>query len=210
MSPRTSAKRGSNEQKIGYLETDKSKGNLTSLIRIKIQNSFTSVLLDSGSARSCVDLEYAQKLGLKIEPLESGEMHCLLAANQTKVIIQGKCKLELEVQSTKLNFDFLVLRDLSVKCLIGIDFLEFFGVNQNYRTGKVQIAGLEEISFIRKNDYLGLVRLAKPVRLMPNKLSVAVITISGGKEAKKGVIQQLSSPLPNVEIVGLVENEGKD
>ncbi len=93
--------------------SDENSGQLTSLIRIKIQNVFTSVLMDSGSSKSAIDFEYAQKIGVKIEPLEVGETKFLQTANQTRVNVQGKCTLELQIHAAKLNFEFFVIRDLT-------------------------------------------------------------------------------------------------
>ena len=124
-------------------------GEMTSLIRLKIQNVFTSILIDSGAAHCAIDLDYATKLGVKIKNLEIGDAKFLQAANQTRVDIMGKCVIEMQLNSNKINFEFLVLRDLSVKCLVGIDFLQHFKVKQDYEKGTVLISGLGEIDFIR-------------------------------------------------------------
>src|SRR6267154_102003 len=47
---------------------------MTSLIRIKIQGIFTSILIDSGAARSSVDLDFAKRLGVSIKDLEVGQI----------------------------------------------------------------------------------------------------------------------------------------
>src|SRR6267154_16371 len=150
---------------MGLITNKIQKREMTSLIRLKLQGVFVSLLIDSGAARSAIDLDFAKSLGIKIENLEKGELKFLQAANQTRVEIVGKCNLELQFNSNKLNYEFLVMQNLSVRCLVGIDFLESFKVKQDYSTGVVTILGLGDIDFIRRDDYLGLVRLSKPIRL---------------------------------------------
>jgi len=195
---------------MGLITNKIQKREMTSLIRLKLQGVFVSLLIDSGAARSAIDLDFAKSLGIKIENLEKGELKFLQAANQTRVEIVGKCNLELQFNSNKLNYEFLVMQNLSVRCLVGIDFLESFKVKQDYSTGVVTILGLGDIDFIRRDDYLGLVRLSKPIRLQPNKMTIVPVSISGGTNARLGNIRDLSSPIPNVKIMGFVQREGKE
>ena len=48
-------------------------GEMTSLIRAKVQNVFTSILMDSGAASSAIDANFAQQLGVNVEPLRVGD-----------------------------------------------------------------------------------------------------------------------------------------
>src|SRR6267154_1225435 len=177
--------------------------DLTSLIRVRLQGHYVNLLVDSGASRSVIDWEFAKSLGANIQCLQPGEVAPLQTASKNLFEIVGKCRLSIATDTNRIFNTFIVINNLSLSCLVGMEFLRVYKVQPNYETGKIKIDGLDQINFVRSSDFLGYIRLAQRVRLMPNRTFVAQVHISGGKAATTGILKPLSFPLPGVEILGL-------
>src|SRR6267154_5653034 len=177
--------------------------DLTSLIRVRLQGHYVNLLVDSGASRSVIDWEFAKSLGANIQCLQPGEVTPLQTASKNLLEMVGKCTLSIATDMNRIFHTFIVINNLSLSCLVGMEFLRTYKVQPNYDTGKIKIDGLGQINFVRRSDFLGYIRLAQRVRLMPTRTFVAQVHISGGKAATTGILKPLSFPLPGVEILGL-------
>src|SRR6267154_2616949 len=177
--------------------------DLTSLIRVRVQGHYVNLLIDSGASSSTIDWAFAKSLGADIQCLQPGEVSPLQTASKNLLEVVGKCTLSIATDTNRIFHTFIVINNLSLSCLVGMEFLRTYKVQPNYDTGKIKIDGLGQINFVRRSEFLGYVRLAQRVRLMPNRTSVAHVHISGGKAATNGILKPLSFPLPGVEILGL-------
>ena len=130
------------------------------MIRIKINDVYGNLLIDSGSTISGISEAKAQELGVQILPLDQNETKFLIAANRSRVEKIGRCSLNLKFNTRTVTFDFIVLRQLSTSVLVGLNFLEKFGVQQNFGNGTLEIMG-EEVPLIRSQNFLGLARMGE-------------------------------------------------
>ena len=161
--------------------------DLTSLIRVRLQGRYVNLLVDSGASTSVIDWEFAKSLGANIQRLLPGEVSSLQSASKTLLEVVGKCTLSIATDTNRIYNTFIVMNNLSISCLIGMKFLRAYKIQPNSDTGKIKIDGLGQINFVRRSKFLGYVRLAQRVRLMPNRIFVAHVHISGGEAAKNGI-----------------------
>src|SRR6188508_2178150 len=101
------------------------------MVRIKINGVFGNLLIDSGSSICGISEAKAKDLGVQILPLGQNQPKWLVAANKSRVEKIGCCNLNLQFNTMTLNFDFYVLKGLSCPYLVGVNFLEKFGVQQD-------------------------------------------------------------------------------
>src|SRR6266516_37175 len=176
--------------------------DLTSLVRLRIQGQHNNLLVDTGATRSVIDWGFAKTLGTPIIRLRPGEAPRMLSATKTPLQLMGKCLIDLETDRSKIQQDFLVVRNLSINCLVGLDFVKKFSVLPNYEKGRVFIRGLGDLNFVKKKDFLGVVRLAQGVQLPPREISSVHVILPGRTTSNSGDLMQLSLPLPGIEILG--------
>ncbi len=176
--------------------------DLTSLVRLRIQGQHNNLLVDTGATRSVIDWGFAKTLGTPIIRLRPGEAPRMLSATKTPLQLMGKCLIDLETDRNKIQQSFLVVRNLSINCLVGLDFVKNFSVLPNYEQGRVFIRGLGDLDFVKKKDFLGVVRLAQGVHLPPREISSVNVILPRRTTASSGDLRQLSLPLKGVEILG--------
>src|SRR6266516_6546122 len=126
----------------------------------------------------------------------------MLSATKQPLQLMGKCLIDLETDRDKIQQNFLVVKNLSINCLVGLDFVKKYSVLPNYEQGRVFIRGLGDLSFVKKKDFLGVVRLAQGVHLPPHEITSVNVILPGGSTPASGDLKQLSLPLPGIEILG--------
>ncbi|SRR6266516_3835522 len=124
-----------------------------SAVRLELQGIVSSVRLDTGSVRSVMGEDFVKTLGVTVAELQPEEIGLLQCVAKSPLKILGKCEISLKKDSKEISHVFLVVKDLTFTCALGIDFLSKFNVQINYSTGEVRIDGLEEVSLLPSSDF---------------------------------------------------------
>jgi len=168
------------------------------MIRVKIatgQNSgvFSNVLLDSGSGMSLINATYAQKLGLRQCPLQSGDSTHCIAANSEFVPIRSKVRLQMQIGGLTIHEWVYCVKSLSHNVILGLRFMRDNGVNLLNDTGMVKIHGVK-IPFVSGSDYLSLAVVKFDTVVPPRSIKILSFKANA---VKKGVpFKIVSLPVP--------------
>ena len=85
----------------------------SNLIKVDVQSVTIIALLDTGASRSAVSEKWLRQLGLRPRPLEMNEANIMYCADGREVKIVGKVSLDLKIKGLTIQYDFLVLCNLS-------------------------------------------------------------------------------------------------
>src|ERR1043165_7361055 len=170
-----------------YLAQDKSDlGEVTSVIRVKSNEHFLNLLLDTGSFRSVIGESTCKKLGVQIHPVSNGIAKCLLAADNGLITLVGEAYLTLEIQDAKIQHKFYVMPNLSAEILCGMEFILQNGVKMDHQIGEVEMMnGQIKLPFIRKESYLGLGFLCNGINIPAN--SEKVLSVQSRRKLCNGL-----------------------
>jgi len=80
-------------------------------------------MVDSVAFKSCISLDCAQRMRLKISPLHRNDPKRLSAADGHALVCVGTINLTLTIQGLTILQTFLVVKDLNFKMILGLDFL---------------------------------------------------------------------------------------
>ena len=78
-------------------------------------------MVDSGAFKSCISLDCAQRMRLRISPLRKNDPKRLSAADGHALVCVGTIDLTLAIQGLKIPQTFLVVKDLNFKMILGLD-----------------------------------------------------------------------------------------
>jgi len=92
-------------------------------IRLHVNSVKTLALVDSGACRSCVSLDFVNRLHAIINPISSGHPKRLSAAYGRPLKLLGTADLTLTIQGLKIPFKFNIVRNLSYQIILGLDFM---------------------------------------------------------------------------------------
>ena len=101
-------------------------------------------LVDSGATKTLMSQTIAEKLGLKIEPLTTGDLSMLFSADGNALAIIGKARVDFNIAGLKLVHDVNIVRQLSHHLILGCDVLR--------RTGAILDYGRRKIVFASDSD----------------------------------------------------------
>ena len=90
---------------------------------VKVGNTPTKALIDSGSAFSCCSLKFAETHNFTVFPLRIGDLKTLSTADGNKISIKGKVIVTMTLQGLRQDIECYVLDKLSQRFLLGNDFL---------------------------------------------------------------------------------------
>ena len=166
---------------------------MSSVIRVKIQNRFTDVLLDTGAAFSVVSERFAKQRNFRIDPIGPNDVSCLMAANNQKIFTIGKTALNLIIGTECVKHVFLVVGKLSSALICGLDFIQG-KIDLQFSRRQVVVNGRTTVPLLPKDTYLGVARLKKKISLAPGSERVLVITLP--RKAVAGNVSLSSSSTP--------------
>ena len=137
----------------------------TSIIRIKVEGKYNSILLDSGASILAIDSEVAERLNLQLQPRRPGTYKRLISATSEPIHVVGQVIVNFNAQNRHFQFQLYVVRNLSTRILLGLDFLRRFRVNCDYGTGQVTMSDQTWqrpicISFTNAHEFAGVARLS--------------------------------------------------
>jgi gag-polyprotein putative aspartyl protease len=148
---------------------------MSSVIRVKVANKYTEVLMDTGAAVSCISCEFANDLGVRILPLGSNAPRNLVAADCGVIRMKGETHLNLDVNGHVFSHTFYVMEPCSAKIICGSDFMIENGVNIDYDRG---IASFRvnrssnvctSVPFVCRKDYLCMAVLTDECKVYPGQ-----------------------------------------
>jgi len=99
--------------------------NATNCIRCKINYRPTSVLVDTRCVCTCMSLDFANKLHLRLRPVGPGEYSHVFSANSSSTKVLGKVDASVNIDELIVPYTFLVLEHLVHSVMFGIDILKF-------------------------------------------------------------------------------------
>jgi len=96
-------------------------------------------MVDSGAFRSCLSLDCAQRMRLRISPLRKNNPTRLSAADGHGLVCVGSINLTLTIQGLKVPQTFLIVKDLNVRIILGLDFLNTTRANIDFNHNTLSI-----------------------------------------------------------------------
>jgi predicted aspartyl protease len=136
-------------------------------------------LVDTGAGKNCVSEQFLNVLHKKMNPLQSGDLLSLLAADGRTVKVSGKINLPLQIGGMTLNIDFCVLPNLNQQIVLGMEMLHDTHAQLNFADGYMTLfddpTAVKLISAV-PNDNLAL--LTKQIRLKPMTETLVPVRLS--------------------------------
>ena len=134
------------------------------MIRVRVNGTFSDILLDTGACQSVINYSSAQRLGARIENLRPGETQNLITADSAIIQTYGAVTLTLQFGHLKVNHRFLVMKNCSSGIICGLDFIVKNKVNCVHASGYASIQdGQASVPFIQKHQYLGVAYVAREI-----------------------------------------------
>ena len=119
------------------MATATAQAKSTNLIKIALNGKETLTLVDTGASRSVLSEECRRQIGAPLQPLQSGEISKLFAADGRVVNIQGKIDCDVNINGLSIPFKFLIVNQLTQKAIIGQDFLQHTKAKIDYADNTV-------------------------------------------------------------------------
>ena len=116
--------------------------NVHTILRVngKVNNRNVSFLIDSGAAVSAVHTTLVPDSCVQDRPMSQGET---VGANGTPLGVVGQATLLVTLGNFQVQQQFIVVKDLSVDCLLGADFLVTHKVIIDCGVGKLHLGGTD-------------------------------------------------------------------
>ena len=175
---------------------------LTSVVRAQVNNRFCSLLFDSGANLSCIDAAYANTVGTTIRELDQSDPRYIIAANSKVARILGKTVITLKMAGFRLTGTFFILENLSSKIIVGVDLMTTFRVVCDFDKGEITFnGGLHRVPLIRRNEFVGIARVLKPVNIGAGRTATVPVTGRGSRRLSGEVkIYPLVNPLRSISV----------
>ena len=140
------------------------------MIRITLPDGFmTPALYDTGSAINCVSIDFVNKRGIPLLPLERDDFDMIQCANRERIRIQGKILLQFSIEGVKMESFFHVLPSLSYAVILGTPFMHETSCVHSYNDRTVTLFhGLITTHLYDNTETVGLALLKKYTRIPAN------------------------------------------
>ena len=136
-------------------------------------------LIDSGAARSIISENFAKKLQINIQSLETGDLKILTAINGNPLSVVGKMNLPIKINGLIIEFEFLVISEIRQNLIIGSDFCKHCQANIDYANHCFTVyGGVTGLQLLSEGSEIGTVRLTKNYILKRNVECVLPVTLS--------------------------------
>ena len=96
-------------------------------------------MVDSSAFKSCISLDCAQRMRLRISPLRKNDPKRLSATDGHAVVCVGTIDLTLTIQGLKIPQTFLVVKHLNFTMILGLDFLNATHANIDFNHNTLSI-----------------------------------------------------------------------
>ena len=100
------------------------------IIPTKIQGRTCPTLIDTGATRSCIN----EIIFHKLQNLETQELHGLrvVSASGEDISLKGMTKLQITINGTTFEHNFLICRNITKPLIIGLDFLRRYKIGTTW------------------------------------------------------------------------------
>ena len=170
-----------------------------SVIRVKICDKFTNVLLDTGANKSAISARYARKMEYNIEPEEENTTTILYTANGQGIRSLGTVTLSLDLCGTICQQKFEVLKDLTTNLIAGCDFMRNHNVMVDLAKGSAILNEQKRVPLIHKREYLGIARLNAHTMMQPH--STRNVTVYIGSRYRGDIfLLDLPEPIKGIRV----------
>ena len=187
--------------------------NSTSMIRVKIVSgpsiSYSNASLDTGSFISATNATFAQKLGLKMCPLDQNDIKKITVANSQSIELNTKVRMQLQIGPLTINHWIYCVKNLSHPLILGLDFMRNYGVQLLHDQNIVKIKGVQ-INFISSKQFLGMAIMKNAVKIYPNSEQIIPIRTNASKKNIPCETIPLSNPVSGLTIgTQILQQNGK-
>jgi hypothetical protein len=93
-------------------------------VALRVHSKNIRVLLDSGATRNCISYSFFKHLHVPDTWLKTNVVLPLVTADGSPLHSLGQISLDVSLQGLSVRTQFYVIRNLSVKCILGVNFLQ--------------------------------------------------------------------------------------
>ena len=168
---------------------------------LRVNNKSVKALIDSGASRSFISENFLSTLGIPFSALKTSDMSSLVAASGHPLPIVGTILLNVNIQCLSIPTTFHVLRNLLIKCVLGVNFLQDSGALLNCAKKTLSLYdGLVCAQLISNFDRDSILLLSKSVIIPPRSETYVPVRVHG-KYVGKRLITESWPPLKNRMII---------
>ena len=164
----------------------------TNCIYGKISNLSVKMLIDTGAAKSCMDVSTFKRLRLHFDTQDTEDLECLYSANGEPIPVKGIVTVDVNINGLKMPTTFQVLKGLTYPIILGIDFLKYNHAVIDTQNNVVSFHGLVGASFVRKRpDTLAYVRATRSFTIPPLTEAVIQASIDNHYKLQPSIVEPL-------------------
>ena len=171
-----------------------------SVIRAKINGRYTTILIDTGSNLSAINVKMARNLNLRIAPISNKDPVNLYAANGQPIVNRGSVVLPVEINGVIFRQQFLVLDGLTTGVICGCNFLRDHKAVVDMGGGTIIFNETLTIPLIRKQEYVGVVRMIHEIRIPPRRKELVMVSLNRGRKHDRVYLLDLPDPVRGIKI----------
>ena len=148
-----------------------------SVIRVKVNDQFTNLLLDTGANRSAINAKLAERWRLNIDQNIENSPTSLYTANGEAMNNKGTVLLQINVDGKNLEQRFIVLDKLTTNLIAGCDFMREHNAIVDMKEGVAIFNKSQKVPLIHKKEFIGLARLKTNLKLKPGERIVTAVHV---------------------------------
>jgi gag-polyprotein putative aspartyl protease len=138
-----------------------------SYITLKIQNNRIRSIIDTGSHFSLIAHSVANRLRLKVEPLNDQTYQTLFSANGHRLRLLGTADTVLEMSNSRIPHTIYVCENLHEQLLLGRSFLSDAGAIINFRTQTILFSETLNVGLHHSKTKSNFVRAQEQICVPP-------------------------------------------
>jgi len=168
------------------------------MILIQVHQQFFSALLDSGSQQTLIRADFLKKFGSKIRPVPLDKPQRLNTANNQSMPVIGVASLPVKIEGLLMPFDFLVVEDLSVNCILGTDFMSFSNCVLDFTQQTVQFCdNVIAVNMLKRFDILqNMLALMQTIKIQPRAEYFVPVCVQNPDMVPHQETQMMVNPSP--------------
>jgi len=157
-------------------ENDKHAG---SYINVLLQGKGpVQVLIDTGSARNCVDESFVHRFQFPISEVKASNTSHFRSANGNIMRTLGMVKIPMQTGKVTLDLEFHMVKNLQANALIGRDFIHDYNVLLDLPEGHIVLRDLQEtVSLFSWGDIPIMALTRDPVEIPPFSQKIVPVII---------------------------------
>src|SRR5258708_8038567 len=161
-----------------------------SYLNVLLQNKGpVQILLDTGSARNCIDYNYVYRLRLPTSNLSPENSSHFRSAHGTIMRTMGMVRVTMQIGNVNMDMEFHVIKDLKVDGLVGRDFIKDFNILIDVPAGHIEMRDFhEKIPLFNWGEVPIMAFCRDAVEIPPNSQKVIPIIIYKQFEGEKVVL----------------------